>query len=491
MKQILIFILLCMASFMSFAQPIREMRAVWLTVNYGLDWPSQPYFYKEDIDFQKLELDNILDRLKKANINLIFFQARIRGDVSYRSNIEPLNESVAKNGAYAEYDALEYAVEACHQRGMECHAWFVVYPLGRAKKGKRPNEAPTVTKNQKLIKTFNGDLYFDPGNPSTNDYLLSLIREITTHYDIDGIHFDYIRYPDSSAKFPDDDTWRRYGRGMSKNDWRRNNINQFVYKAYDLVKSIKQYVQVSSSVLGQYDRLPEVLRGHWTAYNSVYQDPIDWLSKGKHDFIVPMMYNSGDLFFPFVGDWQAQRYERLIMPGLAAYLVGSRESNWGSDVILEQIGFSREKHTAGNAFFRAKSLLDNYAGLFDKIKREYYSKPALLPPLAWLSKLIPDAPQNIYAEGKKEILHLEWDPVLPKKRTESIFYNVYRSEAFPVDLENPENLLSMRLTDNHIDIEIDNSKETAFYYVITAYDRYHNESKPSTPAFFVTGLFEK
>ncbi|MDR1764380.1 MAG: family 10 glycosylhydrolase [Dysgonamonadaceae bacterium] len=482
MKRLLIFIFSFVIAFVSLAQPIREVRAVWLTVNYGLDWPRQAFYDRYDIDNQKVDLDRILDRLKEANINMVFFQARLRGAAAYNSRIEQMSEYVSRRGSKAAYDPLAYAVEACHRRGMECHAWFVVYPLGKA-------NSPNIS--AKMVKTFKRERYLDPGNPETADYLMRLIREIVSNYDIDGLHFDYIRYPDNSAKFPDDDTWKRYGRGMSKGDWRRENINKFVYRAYDLIKSIKPYVQVSSSVVGQYTYLPDVARRHWTAYYSVYQDPVDWLSKGKQDFIVPMLYNSDNLFFPFVDDWLAQSGGRYIVPGLAAYLVGSREARWQPAVILEQIRYSREKNAAGNAFFRTQNFLDNYRGMLDDIKRQYYSCPALLPALTWLNKTIPDAPQGLTAESKTEnILHLEWEPSPSRNQGEDIFYNLYRSATFPVDVNNPENLLAVRISGTMSDLKTAPS-ETAYYYAVTAYDRYHNESRPSFPAYFVNWRLKK
>lgn len=111
--------------------PKHEVRAAWITAVYGLDWPRTKATTPAGIRRQKEELIDILDRLKEANFNTVLFQTRTRGDVLYRSDIEPFNSILTgKTGGDPGYDPLAFAVEECHKRGMECHAWMVTIPLG-------------------------------------------------------------------------------------------------------------------------------------------------------------------------------------------------------------------------------------------------------------------------------------------------------------------------------------------------------------------------
>jgi len=489
MKQLCIFLFFCLSQLLP-AQPKYEIRAIWLTVNYGLDWPEKPFQNERDIERQKSELNRILDRLQETHINMIFLQTRIRGDVIYPSTIEPRSEFIKSTYATADYDPLQYAVEACHQRGIECHAWFVVYPMGTEAKNKRMNRTFAALNRNHLLKTFKKNVYLDPGNPQTNVYILSLIREIVSNYDIDGIHLDYVRYPEDSAGFPDNDTFLRYGYGKDKDDWRRENINHLVYAVYDTVKALKPWVQVSSSVVGMYKDIPGDSRRHWTAYHSVFQDPVDWLKKGKQDFIVPMTYYSGALFYPFVQDWVSRCSDRFIIPGLGAFQMDRKESRWEPSVLYDQIKFSREAKTQGNAFFRTAYVLDNTKGFDKELRSRFYLSPALLPPLTWLSQTIPDPPPYLSAQSAGSFLRLDWNKA-PEKDNQTIYYNLYRSETFPVDTQNPENLIAVRLTDNQYQLPIDNRIESGYYYVVTGFDRYHNESVCSPPVYFVMGEFEK
>ena len=484
-----IFLFFCISQLLQ-AQPKYEIRAVWLTVNYGLDWPDKPFRNQSDIEKQKHELDHILDRLKEANINMVFFQTRVRGDVIYPSNIEPRSEYIKAVNAATDYDPLLYAIDACHRRGMECHAWVVVYPMGVESRNRRFSRTFEDQKRSNVIKSFNKNYYLDPGNPETDTYILSLIKEIVTNYDIDGIHLDYVRYPDNPAGFPDRDTYLKYGRGQNKNDWRRENINRLVYSIYDLTKSLKPWVQISSSVIGMYKEIHGFNRRHWTAYSTVFQDPVDWIEKGKHDFIVPMNYYSGSLFHPFVQDWVSRINERFVVTGLGAFQMDRKESGWKSSVLIDQMNFSREAKTDGNAFFRAAHLLDDSYSFGKELKSLFYSRPALLPPLTWLSRTVPDAPASISAYSRGSFLLLEWEKV-SDINNQPVFYNLYRSEKFPVDTNQPENLLAVRLRENSYQLQIDNKIESGYYYVVTSFDRYHNESLSSRPVFFVTGDFEK
>ena len=56
-------------------------------------------------------------------------------------------------------------------------------------------------KHPQIVTLYKNQWYLDPGNPKTDDYLLSIVKEIVTNYDVDGIHFDYIRYPPTALTF--------------------------------------------------------------------------------------------------------------------------------------------------------------------------------------------------------------------------------------------------------------------------------------------------
>ncbi len=450
--------------------PATEVRAVWLTTHLGLDWPQN----RTGAEAQKRELIGILDKLQKHNFNTVIFQVRARGEVFYKSNIEPMSSLIKDPDRF---DPLAFAIEETHKRGMECHAWFVTYPLGSVKHVSSLGGKSVVKKRPSITKKFKNDWFLDPGNPNTDDYLMSLVKEIITNYDIDGIHFDYIRYPNNNGKFPDSDTYRIYGKGKPVNNWRRDNITGFVTKVYDWVKSKKPWVQVSSAPLGRY-RVINGKGGGWTALETVYQDAGKWLKMGKQDVIFPMMYYKEGLFYPFVDDWIVNANSRIVVPGLGAYQM--IELGWSREDIVNQVDYTREKQVYGQAYFRTNNVLSNTKGILNTLK-EYYKYPAKLPPLSWLSNSKPSSPLDLTAEklsnGK---LSLKWEK---DKNQERVTYNVYRSLTEDFDVNRAENILAVGLKEPKFEYS-DYEKETAYYYFVTVSDSYHNESKISIPAFF-------
>ncbi|MDR1882680.1 MAG: family 10 glycosylhydrolase [Prevotella sp.] len=463
-------------SFLAQAPPT-EVRAVWLATNWGLDWPVQG----TSPDAQKKQLCAILDLLQDANFNVVLFQTRVQGRVFYKSGIEPLSAYFNHSG---EFDPLAFAIEECHKRGMECHAWLITYPMEKAQikytgRGKR-KKATVINNKPDHYKEVNGTWFLDPGRPETKKLLASIVNEIVANYDVDGIHFDYIRYPSNTRKFPDDDTYRKYGNGKNLHDWRRDNINQLVTEIYDNVKSIKRWVQISSSPLGRYRVLNHISPNDgWTAYETVFQDAGHWMKSGKHDLLFPMMYYRDHQFYPFLDDWMANSNGRIVVPGLGIYQMD--EQNWPLEDILSQVKYIRDNKIKGQAYFRAGNVFGNPTGIKDSI-RAYYSTPAKLPPLTWLDSISPNSPviTQVYKDHEG-CLNIKWDS---PDDNETFTYNVYASPAEDMDINNPGNILATGLRTNSYSFPA-SAGEFGYYYFVTASDRYHNESVPCFPAYFV------
>ena len=234
-------LLIILRSLPVISQPKYEIRATWLTTLGGMDWPRTKAGSATGIQRQKKELCDILDRLKAANFNTVLLQTRLRGDMIYPSSIETFAESLTGyTGRNPGYDPLAFAIEECHKRGMELHAWIVTIPAGNTRQVKLLGRNSIVQWNRKICKLYKGNWYLDPGNPETKEYLSRIVKEITSQYDIDGIHFDYIRYPEQADKFPDKDTYRRYGKGKELKQWRRDNITT-LYAAFILISSLSSH----------------------------------------------------------------------------------------------------------------------------------------------------------------------------------------------------------------------------------------------------------
>ncbi|KAF5077112.1 Glycosyl hydrolase-like 10 [anaerobic digester metagenome] len=471
---LLIFFLFVVMRIFSVNPPASEVRAVWLTTNYGLDWPRN----RISQEVQKRELIAILDNLQKHNFNTVIFQVRARGEMFYDSKIEPLASVIVPSGyGKPKFDPLAFVIEECHKRGMELHAWMVTYPLGLDKHVRSLGARSVTKKNPSITRKYRGEWFLDPGNPKTDDYLLSIVKEIVSNYDIDGIHFDYIRYPDNTGKFPDAGMYRLYGKGKTLYQWRRDNITRFVTKAYDWVKSQKKWVQVSSAPLGRYRALGNTGAG-WTALETVFQDAAMWLKIGKHDALYPMMYYKDHLFYPFVDDWLENGNKRIIVPGLGTYQM--IELGWSRQDIENQMDYTRKNESAGQAYFRTDNVLSNTKGILNTLEH-YYRYPAKLPAMTWLSDEIPGAPYDLTAENINGKLLLSWKT---DDAADRVTYNVYRSESEDLDVHKAENILATGLREPFFEYAA-SIDEKGYYYYVTVSDSYHNESEVCYPAFFV------
>ena len=458
------------------AQPKHEIRATWLTTLGGMDWPRQKATNAQNIEKQKQELCHILDQLKEANFNTVILQTRLRGDLIYPSSIETFPEALTgRTGRNPGYDPLAFAIEECHKRGMELHAWIVTIPAGNNRQVKLLGKHSIVRKNRKICKQHQGAWYLDPGHPETADYLANIVREITTRYDIDGIHFDYIRYPENARRFPDKDTFRKYGKGKELKQWRRDNITSIARRLYTEVKQLKPWVKVSSSPVGKYrdtNRYPSL---GWNAYETVYQDAQGWLEEGIHDALFPMMYFKDNHFYPFALDWQENKHGRWVVPGLGIYFLSPKEKDWPLDEISRQIYFTRQIGLDGHAYFRNRFLLDNIKGVFNEVKHEFYTSPALLPPMTWQDSIPPTTPVEPSFQTQSDgSIRMAWS-VSKDNHDLPVTYHLYGSNTYPVDTQNAGNLVQTYLRDNKTTIKGWKNKR---YFAVTASDKYGNESAP-------------
>lgn len=443
--------------------PKYEVRAVWLTTIGGIDWPHSYAQSERSAEKQKEELRAILDRLQKANINTVLLQTRIRATTIYPSQYEPWDGCLSGfPGKSPGYDALQFAIDECHKRGIEVHAWVVTIPVG---KWNSYGCRQLRKRFPRLIKRIDQDGYMDPEATQTGCYLAEMCREIVQRYDVDGIHLDYIRYPE---------TWKFR---ISK-DQARGNITRIVEKIHQAVKKEKPWVKMSCSPIGKFDDLSRYWSHGWNAYTKVAQDAQAWLKDGLMDELFPMMYFRGDQFFPFAIDWKEHSYGKIIAPGLGIYFLDPKEGKWNISDITSEL-YHLRNIGEGHAFFRNKFLLDNHQGVYDFVTAHFNRYPALVPPMTWESNKRPQQPVTLFIEENEGTTTLRWDNSLQYEdgtaiKTPSIYNNVYASKEYPVDVHDARNLILTRTTRRQLKTRTGN---TPTYYAVTTTDGFGNESR--------------
>ena len=448
-----------------------EVRAAWLTTLSGLDWPRRPARNADEAARQQRELLQILDALQQAGINTVLFQARIRSTTAYPSAIEPWDGAFSGTpGKSPGYDPLQFVTEACHRRGMELHAWVVAFPICKAAVAKQLGKRALPKQHPELCRLCGDQWMMDPGVPGTASYLAAVCKEIAEHYDVDGIHLDYIRYPEPAIPFTDARTYQRYGGGQPKSTWRSANVDRCVQAVHDAVKAVRPWIKLSCSPVGKYADLSRYSSFGWNARDAVHQDAQAWLRKGWMDMLFPMMYFDGVHYYPFLADWKENDAGRPVVPGLGIYFLNSREKNWPLLTVRRQMEVARSQGLGGQAFFRVKFLLDNEKGLLDWLRADFYRTPALVPPMTWADSVPPAAPA-VSQQIDGQTLRLAWSEVADAT---PVSYNVYRLDPTYGDV-----LLAKRLRTTSFTTLLGLPALKYSRYVVTAVDAYGNESEPA------------
>ena len=367
-----------------FAAPAKEFRGVWVATVYNLDWPSKPGLSAER---QKAELRALLDRAAELKLNAVLLQVRPAADALYRSEKEPWSAVLSgRQGASPGYDPLEFAVREAHARKLELHAWF--NPFRAATSAKGPFASKHITQQHpEWVRPYGSLLWIDPGVPAARQYVIDVILDVARRYAIDGVHIDdyFYPYPARGAVFPDEPSWSRHGAasGMSRGDWRRANINQFVEALYRGVKGEKSSLQFGISPFGIYrPGIPATIEAQLDAYEQLFADAKLWLERGWCDYLAPQLYWSIDpakQSFPVLFDWwRAQsRAGRPVWPGIATDRIGAARP---AREIANQIELTRRAaKPPGHIHWSMKSLMRNQGGVADLLKREVYREPAGVP----------------------------------------------------------------------------------------------------------------
>jgi uncharacterized lipoprotein YddW (UPF0748 family) len=398
--------------------PPREFRGAWITeVAANPDWPSEPGLSTAE---QKAELIALLDRAAQLHLNAVIFQIRPACDAVYSSPLEPWSEYLTgAQGKAPEpfYDPLAFAIEEAHKRGLELHAWINPFRASLAQ-SKSPVALNHISKTHpELVRKYGDLLWLDPGEPAVRDHVLRVVMDVVRRYDVDGVQFDDYFYPypqkDSAGRnldFPDYATWKKYGKGLDRDDWRRQNINQFIQSVYQNIKAAKPWVKFGISPFGIWrPGFPKQIKG-LDAYASLYADSRLWLASGWLDYFAPQLYwpvDAPQQSFPALLDWWSQQNVkgRHLWPGLSAANVGEKFS---ANEIARQIQIIRAQPGAsGEIFYHLQNLVDNPA--LAEILRAQFNQPALVPASPWLGSTPPDKPILTATSEKSSRLIVRWE----------------------------------------------------------------------------------
>lgn len=394
----------------------REFRGVWVATVANIDWPSKPGLPAET---QQAELKAIFDKCVALKLNAVVLQVRPMCDAFYKSDLEPWSEFLTGTlGKDPGYDPLAFAVKEAHERGLELHAWFNPYRAHQPSATSPIPDNHIVKKRPDLAKPYGKHYWLNPTNPAVADYTLKVVLDVVRRYDVDGVHMDDYFYPyaekDADGKtipFPDDDTWAAYqksGGKLSRSDWRRAAVDDFVERLYRDVKKEKKWVKVGISPFGIWrPGNPPGIEG-FDQYEGLFADAKKWLNQGWVDYFTPQLYwpiAQEKQSYPKLLAWWAgeNTQKRHLWPGNIPSRVRRKDKGWSPTEIVDQIKATRAQAGAtGNIHFSMKALMHNTGGVSDALA-QVYDEPALVPASRWLDDQPPPKPRAELQGGVKDL----------------------------------------------------------------------------------------
>lgn len=362
-----------------------EMRGVWVSSVYNLDYPSSP---TTDPDKLRAEADEILDNCVKWGLNAVFLQVRPSGDALYKSDLFPWSKYLTGSVGTAPqdgFDPLEYWVEAAHKRGLELHAWINPYRITRGKDtewNQLPSTHPAKMNPDWVVKYSDGNYYFNPGIPEVRDLVTRGAVEIVQNYDVDGLHMDDYFYP--GTDFNDAATYQKYGSSFSNiADFRRDSVNQLVAQLDTAVHNIDPDIQFGISPSGIWANKSTDPRGSNTNgsehYVSSYADSLYWIENGLVDYIIPQIYwEIGHKLADFatLADWWNDAVagsDVHLYIGMGAYRCADNPTGvWTTtDPLFDSLAYLENKDNVGGCVFFRYGSIPAVSGMADRLTSWY------------------------------------------------------------------------------------------------------------------------
>ncbi|MCF7732204.1 MAG: family 10 glycosylhydrolase [Akkermansiaceae bacterium] len=312
-----------------------EFRACWCHSAFGvpgMDW------------------DAAIQRLAENGFTAILPNLLWGGVAFYQSKVLPVSPAVAERG-----DQIAKCLAACKKHGLQVHVWKVNWNLGDA-----PREFAEKMRSEGRLQVSSlgkEEPWLCPSHPANQQLEIDAMVEVARNYDVDGIHFDYIRYPDGDhcycagckQRFEQAShlTFGQWPQAVLTQgparlawlEWRRDNITRVVKAVSEQVRAAKPKVKLSAAVF----------RNWPSDRDSVGQDWKLWCDRGYLDFVCPMDYTESDAQF---GNWVKSQQEWAgkvpCYPGIGA---SATPVNMGADRVIGQIQLARQHGTRGFVIF--------------------------------------------------------------------------------------------------------------------------------------------
>ncbi len=510
MRQFLVLLNLLLLTSMVWSQTDNdEFRSTWVITWEHISGSSS-------VEQNQARVRQIMDNHVAANMNAVLWQIRQSGTAYYTSSFEPWGYYAGSS--YPGYDPLEYAIEQAHLRGLELHAWFNVFAASSTADGTPAQQHPEWVCRDRDNNPMTSYRALSPGLEEVREYTLDVVMEVVNNYDIDGMHFDYVRWNEHSAsilanreadqlaeintldgQISDEnmevllndrsgrylyDHLHPYSGGVpsgfsSWEEYWRSSVTEFVQLAHDSIQTVKPWVRLSAAALGKYNW------SGWNGYNVVYQDAALWFNEGYIDQLTPMHYHwlTASSFVGMLNGNCPDCWSQFIQPGIeagrlytagpASYLLED-QSLWYNHVSI--VNATRNVDWVDGFQFFSYGSWDDFI-YFEEAGNTIFNKKTKIRDTGLISQEIPTAPLLFLTQ----VDSLHYDIVISPSdaTTADQWYALYRSTDENFNADSSE-IIAIRfgLVDFTLpQIYTGNQNHNGnYYFSATSLNRYWNES---------------
>ncbi len=318
-----------------------EIRAVWDHSGMGLypgDWPRT------------------CSLLKSAGISDLYVNVAGAGFARYASDVLPRSQLFQEQG-----DLLAECVRAAKANGLRVHAWILCFST----EGATADRIAIFRQRGWLLNPDNARPWLDPSIPEVRNYLVRAAREMAVKYRIDGVHLDFVRYPDFPSSlgnnvksrfrmsFKQDPVLPNWPEEVKSGAWRQQFIQWRARQISDFVQDVRRTLRrdapgktLTAAVYGKYPSCLDAVGQDWEA----------WLNIGLVDYVAPMNYTGSLAKF---NEWLAMqtRTPKLtakVLPGIG---VTAAESRLDAMQVVDQILSVRRAGCPGFVLFDLDTTL--------------------------------------------------------------------------------------------------------------------------------------
>ena len=482
--------------------PKREFRSTWFTTHVNIDWPQRKGTSADVVNSQKQSMIEYIEGFERMNLNGACFQVRAQCDAVYRSSYEPWSAVLTSTrGKDPGWDPLEFCIEECHKRGLECYAWINPFRWSTGTDYSTPQDLEFKQKG--WILSYGGYYVLNPAIPEAREHILKVCREIVTKYAIDGVLFDDYFYPNNipeNSSAGDWDLYKASGTTMSIGDWRRENINIFVRAFQEMIEEVHPDMRFGISPAGiagksaskfGVDPLPSAVKSSDWQYATIYSDPLAWLYEGSIDFISPQIYwqtyHSTAPYEPLCDWWSyvADKFGRHFYSSQNVYFMSSNNSSEWAEV-AKQVKLNRDYakptqlNAPGTIYYSSKYFYGpSMSGLGDYLLQNSNQTKALVPVVTWKKVPTFGAPQNLKLSGST----LSWSKIeAPKSILRYTVYAVPRQ----LTLEEAQDESGDGISNDYLlkvcyddTFNLPTNAQGDYWYAVCVYDGLGNEFEPA------------